>query len=170
MHTTTSLIALLSAATTISALPATTLSPRSAGQFSISGFCDHGVPHETQATVSFSVTDLTAGTPLNDVLCSTTLPAIQPTIATAPFGTACSTPSLVFGFTTVATGGYNLTLQHHYDGQTTDTGIFYFPTAKVETYENPANPNGDYEFLARADALTAQVWADFEVPYTRVQG
>ncbi|KZF21672.1 hypothetical protein L228DRAFT_157423 [Xylona heveae TC161] len=135
-------------------------------KFLITNFYDSGSPHSIEARVTFDVTDLSPPkhdlpvTNISNVACFASL-AIQPTIAYAAFGTPCQAPGLSFGLQWVVGAGYYLSVVHSYDNnKTVDAGTVWLGS-DVETYQDPFNPNGNYQYLNHSTT--------FEFKYNRVK-
>jgi len=156
MFTAAILLALLGAAATTT-LAAPTTRSADAGCFEITSFSDGGSPHSEFGYISFQVSDIHASTPLSKVQCSFD-EAIFPAIATAPFGTKCSDPSVTFGLEYGA-NGYYLSIAHTYNSnKTTDSGIVYLGN-NISTLVDTFNPNGNYQYLNHSAA--------FDIGYNR---
>ncbi|KAF3084885.1 hypothetical protein TWF569_002064 [Orbilia oligospora] len=136
------ILPILSLASTLNASPI--LAPRAkvpAGVFTVTDFYDSGVPHSLYSYVSFNVQD-----PSFTAYC-TASSSVMPTIATAPFPTRCNKPGVSFGLEYKTGIGYVLTIIHRYNrDQTIDLGTIWVGT-DVRTRVNPANPNGNVQYI-----------------------
>ncbi|KAF3903903.1 hypothetical protein ABW20_dc0110186 [Dactylellina cionopaga] len=161
MHLSTVLLPLISLVSTLQATPlpseegAILASRATGGNFAITDFYNSGVPHSVVSYVSFTVKD--PSTNLN-ALCSASQ-SIFPTVVTAPFPTKCNTPGVSFGLEYLKGTGYILQVIHRYNrDRTIDLGTIWLGT-DVQTRVNPANPNGNVQYLNYTTAFT--------VPFSR---
>jgi len=155
MFFTTTVLSALLAASTLAA----PLSTRASGSgcFEITNFSDGGSPHSVEAYISFNVAD--PAKKLKNVACHYSQ-AIQPSVATAPFGTACNDTSVSFGLVYAGTApGYFMTIAHAYNAnKTVDSGTIWLGS-KVSTFVDQFNPNGNYQYLNHS--------ANFDIAYNR---
>ncbi|KAF3901846.1 hypothetical protein AA313_de0208828 [Arthrobotrys entomopaga] len=156
MQLTTFILPILSLASTLTqATPVPSdksLHARSgAGCFEVTEFRDSGSPHSIEARIYFIVTDASTNVA---AACTASL-AIQPTIATATFPTVCNDTSVSFGVEyKPGLPGYWFEIAHVYNGnKTVDTGSYWLGS-DVGRYNDPLNPNGDYDFLNRPMAFS----------------
>ncbi|KAK6346241.1 hypothetical protein TWF730_010571 [Orbilia blumenaviensis] len=155
MQLTNLLLPILSLTSVLSASPIQVLEPRAdtpANVFKISNFSNSGVPHSLLSYVSFTVEGS------NWSSYCTASSSVKPSIATTPFPTKCNKPGISFGFEVKTGIGYVLTIIHRYNkDQSINLGTIWAGT-DVQTRVNPANPNGNVEYLNYP--------SNFTIPYS----